>query len=808
MQSGNTYRMKADGSQVEYVTHGQVNPFGLAFDPMGNLYSCDCHSRPIYCLLPGAFYPSFGKPDDGLGFGPEMIQHDHGSTGIAGISYYVADHFPAPYRDTIFIGNVVTSRINRDALLWTGASPKAIAQPDFLSSDDPWFRPVDIELGPDGALYVADFYNRIIGHYEVPLTHPGRDRERGRIWRIVYRGADGKAPSPTSPRKDWTTATLPDLVADLGHPNLAVRVKATNQIVDRGGDASVAAARSAVTDPSPLRRAHALWALQRLGVLDPTTLANFIVGDKDASVRVHALRIVGERSSVEAAHSGLTRDGLRDPSPFARRAAAESLARHPSPDNVRPLLAAVGSVDPADTHLSHALRISLRDQLAALGAWERSAPFLDDASRRLVAEVAPGVPNAQAAEFLASYLKKVKESPEQTARYLRHIARYGAEPEQSALGGLVRGVAEPSSRVALIEAILEGEQARGAGLSNEVAEIAAATGRVLLGSKRDEEIARGIELAGSLKLGEFREPLGAVVADRSKAEGRRDAALAALVAIDPVGTIPALARIIVDASAPAPLRSRAAGSLAAMNRPEASESLVNALPTAPGGLQAAIATGLAQSSKGIGQLLDAIQAGKASARLLQERAVGVRLEATKLPGVKERVAMLLKGLPPAEQAIQTTIQKRREAFDPSRVDLARGASLFEKNCAACHQLGGKGARIGPQLDGVGLRGAERLLEDVLDPNRNVDQAFRTTGLSLKDGRAVSGLLLREEGQILVLADSQGKDVRIPKADVEERSTSQLSPMPANWSEQIPEAEFSHLLAYLLAQKPRDEPARP
>ncbi len=143
-------------------------------------------------LLRGAYYPSFGKPDDGLGYGPEMAFHDHGSTGIAGIIYYAADQFPKEYLDRVMVGNVVTSRINQDTIEWHGSTPKAIEQPDFLVSDDPWFRPVDLEIGPDGALYVADFYNRIIGHYEVPLTHPGRDRERGRIWRIYYRGEGGK----------------------------------------------------------------------------------------------------------------------------------------------------------------------------------------------------------------------------------------------------------------------------------------------------------------------------------------------------------------------------------------------------------------------------------------------------------------------------------------------------------------------------------------------------------------------------------------------------------------------------------------
>ena len=78
----------------------------------------------------------------------------------------------------MFLGNVVTNRINCDQIEWHGSTPKAIEQPDFLVSDDPWFRPVDIKLGPDGALYVADFYNQIIGHYEVPLNHPGRDRDQ------------------------------------------------------------------------------------------------------------------------------------------------------------------------------------------------------------------------------------------------------------------------------------------------------------------------------------------------------------------------------------------------------------------------------------------------------------------------------------------------------------------------------------------------------------------------------------------------------------------------------------------------------
>ena len=192
-----------------------------------------------------------------------MVNTDHGSTGIGGISFYTADQYPEAYRGTTFIGNVVTNRVNHDRIEWHGSSPKGIQQADFVWSEDNWFHPVDIELGPDGALYIADFYNRIIGHYEVPLTHPGRDRERGRIWRVVYRGNDGK-PAPPPSAIDRTKSSVDELIKDLAHPNLIVRITAANQLVDRGGAEGLSAVRTVVGSGAPPRqRVHALWVLHR-----------------------------------------------------------------------------------------------------------------------------------------------------------------------------------------------------------------------------------------------------------------------------------------------------------------------------------------------------------------------------------------------------------------------------------------------------------------------------------------------------------------------------------------------------------------
>ncbi len=803
MQSGNVYRMKPDGSHAEFYSHGQVNPFGLAFDPMGHLYSCDCHSRPIYQLLRGAWYPSFGRPDDGLGFGPEMIGHDHGSTGIGGIAYYAADHFPAAYRDNIFIGNVVTSRVNRDHLEHRGSSPRAIAEPDFVVSDDPWFRPVDIELGPDGALYIADFYNRIIGHYEVPLEHPGRDRERGRIWRVVYKGKDGNAPPPRGPRPDQSAATVAELVEDLGHANLAVRTVATNQLVGRG-PAAIGAVKAAVAaDGGGIVKSHGLWVLHRLGALDAATLGS-AARDGVEMVRVHALRILGDRAALAEGDRALALDAMADEARAeGRRAAVEVLGLHPSTENVRPLAALVARVSPADDHLRHAARIALRDQLRDDSAWGKVAGLgLDAGAERALADVAPGVPSAGSARFLLAYLGRHPEPLAQRARFARHVARHGGPGAEAGLVAFARGPEfGPSDRVALLKAIQQGTQERGGTLGAGARDLADDVARALLASAKEGEIKAGIELAGSLKLGAARDTLAAVVADRPAPAARRVQALAALIALDPAGSVATLGRLVRDPAEPAEIREQAASLLAGTGKPEARAILVEALGTAPARLQTAIATGLAQDRPGAEALLAAVAAGKASARPLGERGVAVRLEASGVPDLKARLDALLKDLPPADRRVQAVIEGRRSTFLAAGGDASKGATVFEKNCAACHQLEGRGAKVGPQLDGVGLRGVDRLLEDTLDPNRNVDQAFRVTTLALDDGRIVSGLLLRQDGEVLVLADAKGQEVRVAASAVDDRKLSQLSPMPANLADQIDEADFRHLLAYLLARRP-------
>jgi putative heme-binding domain-containing protein len=804
MNSGNVYRFKPDGSHIEQVTWGQVNPFGLCFDALGNLYSADCHSRPLYQLLWGSYYPSFEKGHDGLGFGPEMLTHDHGGTGFAGVACYAADHFPKEYQNTFFIGNVITCRVNHDATKWSGSSPRALLKDDFIKSKDTWFRPVDIKLGPDGALYIADFYNCIIGHYEVPLDHPKRDRERGRIWRVVYRGPDGKG-KPQSPRKDWTKADLAELTSDLGHANLTVRTIASNELTERARKdrEGVVKAVAGVRHGTLWQRVHALWVLERCAALTEEQLLD-AVRDSDAPVRVHVQRILAERKELPAKLRDTVVAALKDGDALVSRCATEALGRHPNAENIPLLIERIRTAPKADTHLIHVARMALRDTLRPAASWKSLAGESKNAEP-IIASVALGVPSPESANWLLEHLDTLSPARQQFADIARHIARQGnAEASDKLVAFLVKrtDTLDLETQSLVFTALEQGTQARGGSLPESARQWATPlTGR-LLASTKPNDLLNGIKMAGTLKLADTQPRLVELAGYPTNPEPNRLAACNSLVAIDAQKHTVLLGAIIGESKEPMNLRRQVTQILARLNHAEARAQLLAALPTAPAVLQTDIAAGLAGTKEGAEKLLETVASGKASARLLLERAVDLRLKESKLPGLGERVASLTRGLPPAEQRINDLINQRREGYlkEPRRADL--GKQIFAKHCANCHQIANEGAKIGPQLDGIGIRGLERLLEDTLDPNRNVDQAFRTTVLNLKNGQVVSGLFLKEEGEVLVLADNMGKEVRVPKKTVDERTTSQLSPMPADFEKAMPEADFYNLLAYLLAQIPR------
>ncbi|HSU69447.1 MAG TPA: HEAT repeat domain-containing protein, partial [Tepidisphaeraceae bacterium] len=807
-----------------------------------------------------------------------------------------------------------------------------------------------IKLGPDGALYVADFYNRIIGHYEVDLHHPGRDKRRGRIWRIVYKGA-GATPAASS--FDLTKQTVQQVVEDLASPNLTIRTLAMNRLADTIGQPAVAPLKDAASNPkNAVQKVHALWSLYRLNALDAEAV-RAAASDREAIVRIHAMRIIGEMPTWKSGERDLALAGLKDADPTVRRTAAEALGRHPQFENIRALLDAGKQAD-SDPFLKHVVKIALRDQWQDDATGQRiSTSQWSDSDQRQLADAAMGASSPQAAALLLKHVRNASESHEALAKYVRTIARAVPENQVDELAGFIsekfaddvdlqlasfksvidglaqrglkpadatkrwgEGLAEkiigeqsqnqdvwvylpapgatdsknpwavqmrPSAdgnpSAPFFSSLVRGETLTGIARSptfplppslsfylaghngppprkfpvknvvrlrdartnevlaeqapprNDVAQhvtwdLSRFPGRQGYFEATDGDngkmyawlafgrfdppvisipaggprLVAAIQIVDSLRLTSLAGAVEKVLSNRSGETEVRVAAAKALAGLGASSHIPALGAVVRDAGASDSVRETAANAVGSVDSPQAASALVEAVRAAPMRLQISLAKALASTPTGAGALLKAISDGKASARLLQDVNVVERLRIAKVENLDARVAELTKAIPPGDAALQMLIDRRALAFDPRKADVSRGKGVFQKNCMACHMVGGQGSHVGPQLDGIGARGAPRLCEDILDPSRNVDAAFRYSTFVLSDGNVIAGIPRREEGQTITVADSTGKEVTIDKPKITRRVESQLSLMPSNFGEVIPPADFNDLLSYLLSTR--------
>ncbi len=733
LHSGNVFRFKPDGSSVEIFTRGQVNPFGLCFDRRGNLYSADCHSAPVYQLIQGATYPSFGNPHDGLGFAPAMIEHTHGSTGICGITLIDRDQWGSGWNNHLLIGNPVTSKINHDTIEFRGTTPVAIEQADFVTSKDPWFRPVDLCHGDDGALYVADFYNRIIGHYEVPLEHPGRDRVRGRIWKITRQG---KTDTP-----------------------------------------------------------------EKFPAVEP---------------------IADPLAALESADA------------FTRRRAAAALQLKPQADALVPLLETLTNTQNEDTHLNHVLRLAVRNHLTAFPGAEFGS---DPVRLGFIRSIAPAVPTKQAAALLAS-------SP-QRHDHLGHIARH-ADPAiiKEVIAGL-RSSTDTKKQLRQLDALQAGLDERGQlepnpdllawarGLATDVISARSKIPPSCWTALQHPDHPRSkppwahqprkcgdgkqATVLSSLRIGEGKveqrtgilrsEAFAApetlsfwIVGHRGMPD--QEAHQKNHFSLIKFSLIPSHAEEITRAYPP---------------RSDIAKKITWKVPASLVGQPIRLQitdgdAGNAYAWLGVTRIegAGAISVGSFSRSdefdlapiqpLLPFFPISLRdqlrplLPATIPPVAPEPITEAERKA--LDHLIAAKVASYAKAKAGSATDPQRGAGVFKQHCAACHQIGGEGGLLGPQLDGVGTRGIGRLVEDIIDPNRNVDSHFYLTQFKLADGSEFGGFVLREIGQAIHIRDLAGNPRRLKLAEVRSRQTLPRSLMPADFGKSIAESDLHNLLAWL------------
>ncbi|MCL6258708.1 c-type cytochrome [Aquiflexum sp. TKW24L] len=806
MVSGNTFRFRPDGSRVEKTTDGRINPFGSDYDEMGYHYSADCHTLPIYQLIWGGNYTQWGKKEPNMGFAPTMMDYGLKSTALSGLVYYTDDQFPDEYRNSFYSGDVVTCRVSRNTMEFNGSTPKAIAQEAFLVSKDPWFRPVDIKIGPDGAMYIADFYNRIIGHYEVPLDHPGRDRVSGRIWKITYKGNSRKV-------TDWSKASQGELIQAMGNSILQLRMLATDELVDRIGKDAIPSLKTMVAgkNTEPEQLIQGLWALYRLDALPENALQNTLQ-HPDRRVKVHAYKILSNYDQLSERQYAKAIEDLSDTDPHVQRAAAELLSRHPNPKAYKKLVELHSKIPIYDSHLAYTMLMSLSNhfqekeilQMALKENWQ-------DQQAKVVALVISDLNVPETGDFLLAHLGKFKESNKNAIGFTEAIAKNIHPSKMEKLLQWVKQKAgdEPSEAHLLANATLQGMNQRTMTVPASYQYWYKTLAESMLKSipakeaYTDTEKAQLVfasETAGKYEMASVSIHLKGLLTKKALDEDIRSAGAPALMRIDPKSNSILVSERMNDTEEEISMRRKMASALALWDNPSARQLLGDGLKNAPAELQETISVELVKNPDGKSKLMTSIKKGHAPARLLKQRTVEENLLANITPQQLKEFHELTANLVPISEERLKLIAERLAEFVPDPNHLVSGATIFEKNCSSCHQIDNKGGLIGPQLDGVGNWGQTALATKILDPNRNITENFRTYNISLNNGQTVSGLYRREEGQTVVLADQTGKEFSVSKPEIKEMTPSKYTLMPDNFNTALSKEEFNSLLVYLLNTK--------
>ncbi|MGE9270559.1 MAG: DUF7133 domain-containing protein [Verrucomicrobiales bacterium] len=796
-------RFSLDGNQVEVIGSGLNNIWGFWMRSDGQWWGTEANDRgwSVTPMEPGTGFEGIGgarlRPYQPLM--PVLHEFRVGGTGISGLAFNDDESggFPSEWDDVAFLANPITSAISAVRVVRNeDGSVSAEHLPDFLTSKDDWFRPVNIEFGPDGCLYVLDWYNKIVSHNEVPRDDPGRDKRHGRLWRIRYEEAESR------PVPNLYEATPRELLTHLAAPSAWEKREAVHEIADRGlTELSEPLAKLAGNeDQSELVRIHALWALESIGHFEARLMDELLASSK-AHLRREAVRSLIRLAPDLATLNALLERVLDDGNAMVRSQVLRTIEERGEADlKTVDLLVRACKPELPGNQMGGAYerkfeRFLARRALEQFPAQLKAYLGRDEGSRWPSSHLlwaSQALPKGERIEvFLSLWGDQAQDGPVDESTFVMMAEMLDSPEVFKVVGSTLQ---DPNFGPAYVGMAMENQSKV---QSPELAKIFVPVVERML---RDEEKAMMAVQAVSSLMVPVDSKLLVKLLDDSSSDEQMIAVLGAL-AVNPKANQGILAKVAGDSSLPLAARFEALVNLAKVAPQGAQRELERMLPT----MDTEAKRELVKVLSGVRQAAPLVVAAKSAGDLPIEAfdlASAERL--VQANGKDAGAKRILKEVRTIESAKKAKFKARLEHLmavtDQLEGNPARGKTFFS-TCLLCHEVGDEGFDIAPSLDGSAHRDREALLTAILDPDAAMESGYQVFRVIKKDGTTLEGYRAADDDRGVTLAFMGGAKVFVPAGDIaSKRFISGRSFMPTGLLDAYRDQDVADLLAYIQTLK--------
>jgi putative heme-binding domain-containing protein len=778
---GGVWQFRPETRRLEVFARGWWNAWGHHFDRWGQSFVTDgAGFEGINPVVVGASYDA--TP------GATRILHglNPGHPKYCGCEIVSGRHLPEAWRGSLVTNDFRGHRVCRFLLSPEGSGYTATLQPDVIRSNHPAFRPVDVKMGPDGAIYIADWYNPIIQHGEVDFRDPRRDVSHGRIWRITCKGR------PLVPRPQLVSAKNSDLLEALKASEDWTRHHARRVLKERGtavlADLTEWTARQNAEDEPLLL--EALWTFQSLDVVEPKLL-NTLLQARDYRVRAAAVRVVSAWRDRLSDPLDLLAPRVRDEHPQVRLEAVRALGQL---QDVRSAELALNALDKTvDTYLDYGLWLTMRElEPSWLPALQEGRFDGGGDSRHLLFALQSADSRAVLGP-LVELVRSGKAGPSETS-VLAFIATLGGPPELTLLlDRIVSSKLPVQDRIQLLQALEQATRQRNVRPAGDLA-------RVLPLLKEPDERLRALaaRIAGLWGLEAARSQLVELARADSTSDGLRQAALEALRALGGRASVETLEQL-TGAEGPTTRRRMALMALAGLDTKTAAQRAPAVLAVLTSDDEVVgVFEAFLQRKGGASLLAAALRDHKLPADVAR---VGVRTARTSGRPDEGLVEALTKaGSLTTGPRVLSAKEMQALMADVAKVgDPARGEQVFRRKdqvCLKCHAIGGSGGQVGPDLSSIGASApVDYLIESLLQPNKAIKENYHSLLVTTKKGAQHAGIKVRETRDELVLRTAEDKEIAIPIKDIDEKEQGG-SLMPDGLTDTLTRSDLIDLVRFL------------